>query len=293
MIAKQLSKELPSSYDDLSKIANISPNTVVNVVHDLVMFGVAKRDNSEVVLDERVVNSETESVLRRIRQTFSSHAVVLNLKRLEKTVTLEETKMIDLLKQINPTAQHQEKTWKMYSNRMLQWLTATGYIVPTQSGWQIEDRGDINTDFAKISVGYYSKEHFFIGDLSPAYALQALEWLMNNPNPVTSWSEFHENNLRNAAQSIRNLGIIVNFEGRYVITEKYKNCGSPLEIFWKAAKNDKTLQKAKKFLRENPSSSGRELGRLLNQDFERNWSESSIERIGNSLRQWAHWLILG
>jgi hypothetical protein len=293
MIAKQLSKDSVSTYEQLSEIANISPSTVVNVVHDLVMFGVAKRDNSEVSLDERVTDSDTESILRRLRQTFLSHAVVLILRALPKGTIIDETKMIEILKQINPTAQHQGKTWKVYANRMVQWLTATGYIAPSQSGWATEDRGDINSDFAKISVGYYSKEHFFIGDSSPAYALKALEWLINNKTPVTSWSQFQENNLRNAAQTIRNLGIIVLYGGQYVITEKYRNYNSPLEILWVAALNEKTLKIAKRFMQENPSSSGRDLGKMLNKEFERNWSDTSIERIGNSLRQWAHWLILG
>lgn len=293
MIAKQLSKESPSSYDKLSDIAHISSNTIMNVVHDLVMFGIAKRDDSEVRLDERVLDSQTESILRRARQTFANHAMVLILRKLEKNVVVNESEMIKVLKQINPTAQHQEQTWKMYASRMMQWLTATGYITPVQAGWSFEDRGDINPDFAKISVGYYSEEHFFIGDSSPAYALQALEWLINNPKPVTSWSEFHENNLRNAALSIRNLGIIVNFNGRYVITEKYKKYSSPLEILWAAALDDKTLQKAKKFLQENPLGNGRDLGKFLNKEFERNWSDGSIERTGNSIRQWAHWLLLG
>jgi len=293
MIAKQLSKERPSSYDELSKIANISASTVVNVIHDLVMFGVAKRENSETILDEHVEGSDPESILRRLRQTLANHAVTINLKRNNKDVVISVSEIIEILKLINPTAQHRDKTWMIYADRICQWLAATGFISPTKGGWIVEDRGEINPDATKISVGYYKDEHIFIGDSSPAYALQALDWLINNPNPVTSWSEFRENNIRNAAQSIRNLGIIINLNGRYVITEKYEKYISPLEILWAAASDDKTLQKAKFFLQENPLSTGRDLGRLVNRDFERNWSDSSIERIGNSLRQWAHWLLLG
>lgn len=293
VIAKQLSKERPSTYDELSTFANISPNTVVNIIHDLVMLGIAKRDNSTVILDDSVEDPNPQSVLRRLRQTFSRHAVTISLKSNNNREIITEGNLIELLQQINPAAHHRKETWKIYANRIAQWLTAAGYLVPKQNGWVVEDSGDINLEFAKISVGYYNEEHFFIGDSSPAYALQALEWLLSNPNPVTSWSEFESNNLRNAAQSIRNLGIIINTDGRYVITEKFKNYQSALEMLWAAAITDKTLLKAKKILLENPTGSGNELGRILNRDFQRNWSESSITRIGNSLRQWAHWLILG
>ena len=64
-------------------------------------------------------------------------------------------------------------------------------------------------------------------------------------------------------------------------------------MLWIAASNDKTLKKVKSFLKNNPGKSGVSLGRYLNEDFERNWADSSITRIGNSLKQWGYWLILG
>ena len=295
MIATQLSKDTPHNYDELSKMANIKSSTAVNVIHDLMMFGVAIRDIDGVRLDPKVEKTDPEGILRRLRQVFSSHAVTLNLKKLEKGFVISQDEMIEILQVINPTAQHTEKTWKIYSDRISQWLAATGFLIPDSDGFGmvVEDRGDINPDFTKISVGYYNEEHFFIGDSSPAYALQALQWLIDNPKPVTSWSEFYANGLRNAAQSLRNLGIIVNAKGRYVVTTKYKSYSLPLEILWKAANEDKTLEKARVFLKANPSASGRELGIFLKKDFERNWAESSVERVGNSLRQWARWLIMG
>jgi hypothetical protein len=295
MIATQLSKELPHNYDELSKIANIKSKTALNVVHDLIMYGVAVKDADGIKLDQSVKGADSESILRRLRQSFASHAVTLNLKKLEKGFVVTQDEMVEILQQINPTAQHTARTWKVYSDRISQWLAATGYLSPDTEGFGmvVEDRGDINPEFAKISVGYYNEEHFFIGDSSPAYAMQALQWLMDNPNPVTSWSEFYSNGLRNAAQSLRNLGIIATIKGRYAVTEAYRDYTLPLEILWKAANDDKTLQKAKNFLKKNPAGSGRELGIFLNKDFERNWSDASIDRIGNSLRQWAHWLILG
>lgn len=295
MIATHLSKETPRNYEELSKLANIKQNSTFNVVHDLMMYGVAIKETDGIKLDPKVEKADAESVLRRLRQVFATHAVTLNLKKLEKGFVITQDEMVEILQGINPTAQHREKTWKAYSNRISHWLAATGFVTPDPDGFGmvVNDIGDVNSDFTKISVGYYNEEHFFIGDSSPAYALQAIQWLMDNPNPVTSWSEFYINELRNAAQSIRNLGIMANSKGRYVITEKYKSYNSPLEILWQAANDDKTLKQARDFLKLYPSASGRELGIFLKNDLKRNWSDASIARVGNSLRQWSRWLILG
>ncbi len=128
MIATQLSKESPRSYDELSKIANIKSSTAENVVHDLIMFGVATKDEDGIRLDQRIDKSDSESLLRNLRQTLASHAVTLSLKKLEKDSIIDEDEMIELLQQINPTAQHNEKTWKVYSDRISQWLIATGFV---------------------------------------------------------------------------------------------------------------------------------------------------------------------
>jgi hypothetical protein len=188
-------------------------------------------------------------------------SVTLNLKKIEKGFVITQDEMIEILKIINPTAQHNEKTWKVYAERISNWLAAVGFLSPDPDGFGmvVDDRGDINPDFSKISVGYYNEEHFFIGDSSPAYAVQALQWLIDNPNPVTSWSEFYANGLRNAAQTLRNLGIIAYIKGKYLVTQKYKSLDSPLEILWKAANEDKTLQKAKAFLKSGQQAIRSEL----------------------------------
>ena len=173
---------------------------------------------------------------------------------------------------------------------MLRWLTATGYLIPSTDGWKIEDRGDINIDFAKVSVGYYKEEHFFIGDSSPAKAVEALDWLLANPGQT--WSSFQDHGFRNAAIAIRNLGIITNVKGEYVLTAKYRGLNSGKEIVWKAAFEDKALSVARAFLKSKPLASGKELGEFLNNRFERNWAGASIRRTGNSIRQWARWLLM-
>jgi hypothetical protein len=134
MVAQQLSKETSVTYESLSKSAHIKVSTVTNVVHDLIMFGVAKGEYSIAKLDEGVESSDPENILKRIRQTLASHAVTLNLRKLERGTTIKESEMIDILKGINPTAPHGEKTWKIYADRILNWLTATGYIITTSDG---------------------------------------------------------------------------------------------------------------------------------------------------------------
>jgi hypothetical protein len=150
----------------------------------------------------------------------------------------------------------------------------------------------VNLEKAKVSVGYYKKEeHFFTGDSSPLRAVEGLEWLLTNQDK--SWEDFQEVGYRNAALALRNLGIITNLRGKYILTEKYKKYNSALDIVWKAALADKALKVAKAYLEKNPTSRGKNLGDYLNKKFERNWSNASVLRTGNSLRQWARWLLMG
>ena len=78
----------------------------------------------------------------------------ISLSKFEKGTSITETAIIDLLKEINPVAQHQERTWKAYADRMGQWLFATGYIVRSRDDWSINDQGDINLEFTKTSGGH-------------------------------------------------------------------------------------------------------------------------------------------
>lgn len=83
-------------------------------------------------------------------------------------------------------------------------------------------------------------------------------------------------------------------KGVYSVEESIKTEGkSANEVVWNAALNDPIIQKSVEFLRKHQLATGYALADSINDEFQRNWSSSSKKRIGNSLRQWARWLIAG
>jgi hypothetical protein len=291
MVAQQLDSKVYRSYAELSRLAYIKERTVANVIRDLTMFGVATASHSQAKLDERMSSSEPEHVLQRLRRELKHHALTISLYNYEGT-WITEVDIVDLLREINPAAQHQERTWKAYADRMKQWLFATGYMVPGEDGWKVEDQGEVNAEFTRVSIGYYKQDNIFIGDTSPAKAVEALEWLMSNP--PRSWSEFEAAGYRNAARALRSLRVIANVNGKCILTESVRQeSGSATEIVWHTALREPVLKKTVEYLRRYPSISGHAIGDHVNKEYQRNWSPATKRRVGNSLKQWTQWLIAG
>lgn len=292
MVAQQLDSEVSKSYQELSDLTNIQEKTIGNVIRDLIMFGVATGSHSQARLDESMDSSSCEDVLRKLRRVLKHHALTISLSKFEKGTSITETAIIDLLKEINPVAQHQERTWKAYADRMGQWLFATGYIVRSRDDWSINDQGDINLEFTKTSGGHSISDSIFVGDTSPAKTVEGLNWLISNTSK--SWKEIEIAGFRNAAIVLRSLRIIIIVNGKYTTTEhEGRKFFTPVEIVWNAALKDIVLQKVTEYLRKNPLVKGTAVGEFVRNEYQRKWSVASVKRVGNSLRQWAQWLLIG
>jgi hypothetical protein len=291
MVAQHLDPETPCTYAQLSRLTNLRENTVDNLIRDLVMFGIAEGGQSEALLHKRMPSSDPESVLKQLRREFKSHALVLGLAKRGITRFTQDD-IITILKGINPAAGHQERTWKVYADRMKQWLSATGFIESTEGVSAFKDQGDINAHFIKVPVGYYRQDNLFIGDTSPLRTVQALEYLISGP--PRSWAELKAAGFRNAATVLRTLRIIVNVSGEYRISQSLEPMTqSAAEIVWNKASVQPIMSKLVEHLRQHPTASGTSLGILVNDEYQRNWASSSMIRIGNSLRQWAVWIMNG
>ena len=53
------------------------------------------------------------------------------------------------------------------------------------------------------------------------------------------------------------------------------------------------MAKVLNYLKEHPTADGKSIGNYISQEFKCNWSASSEMRVGNSLRQWASWVLIG
>ena len=293
-VVGQLSLEESQNYAGLSELCGLVEKTIVNVIRDLKMFDIATVDQSEVRLASSMEATDQEKVLQRLRHVLRNHALTMRLSKRDPEEIITTLDIINLLKQINPTAQHQEKTWRVYAERMEHWLSVTGYLVERENNWKFEDLGRVNLE--NINKTRKTRKSggitFFIGDTSPAKTLEGLDYLRNN-QPLST-KEIQEKGFRNAVAALRGLGVVKNKLGRYSIIEPTEfESKSSLEILWNAACNEQKVQLVIDYLKEYPTADSKAVGNYVNQEFKCNWSAGSEKRIGNSLRQWASWVLMG
>ena len=293
-VGRQLDPEESKSPVKLSKLCGLGEKTIGNVIRDLNMFGIAAVEQSKIRLDSSMEASNQETILQKLRQVLKSHALTMELSKQDPEEIITTQDIIQLLKRINPTGQHQEKTWKLYAERMEHWLSVTGYLVQIQDGWRLEDQGKIhlegiNRTRKSRKIGEIT---IFMGDTSPAKTLEALDYFKDN-QPL-SIKEIEEKGFRNALTALRGLRVVKFELGKYSIV---KSTGfeskSSLEVLWVAARSERTIQLVIDYLQIHLTADGKAVGRFVNQKFEREWSAGSEQRVGNSLYQWASWVIKG
>jgi hypothetical protein len=264
------------------------------------MFGIATGGQSQARLSDDIETSDPKIVLRRLRRVLKTHALTRSLSRYSAGMVLSTDNIIEALREVNPAAQHQQKTWKVYADRMALWLSAVGYLEPTgDHGWKWEDRGEESVSSDNVMRRYstrqpqrYRENILFIGDTSPSATVAALFWLSSQP--PQRWSEIEAAGHRNGARVLVNLGLIRNDHGRYVVSAlKSTDLRDLIIAVWNAANKEPVLELVCQFLGENQRASGQQVGGMVAAKYERNWSLASLQRIGNSLRQWGFWLIAG
>jgi len=283
-VASYLDKAESKSPSQLAHLTGLSEKTVANVVRDLIMFGAATGARSSVLLAPSVESSNPVDVLSRLRNVLQRHAFTTRIMDFENGSELSVSDMALILKFINPAAQSRERTWRTYAQRMGDWLSATGYIVPSEANWIVQDQGIVNPKFSKP----VRRQYVFIGDTSPEKTIQVLDWL--KANEPQSAKELKRMGLRNATTVLRRLGLIESIRREYHITQSAREVTSERAVF-NSAKELPVIKKVIDYIKQNPNVTGTEIGSYINKEFDRTWTHSSEIRIGNSLRRWGYWIM--
>ena len=272
-VVDQLSLEKSQSYAGLSELCGLGEKTIINVIRDLRMFDIATVDQLEVRLAPSMKTSDQETVLQRLRHVLRNHALTLRLSKRDLGEIITTLDIINLLKEINPTAQHQEKTWKVYAEKMEYWLSVTGYLIQVGKDWKFEDQGKVNLESID-KTGKGAGVTGFIGDTSPIKTLEALDYLRSN-QPLSA-KETQKKGFRNGVAALRGLGVVKNELGSYSIIELTEfESRSSLEILWSAACNEQRIQLVIDYLKEHPAADGKSIGNYISRKFKCNWTSSN------------------
>ena len=293
-VAELLREDQRISYADLSKATGITDKTVANVVRDLMMFGVAKAEASSAKLDQSLDTTEPKNVLRALRVALRRHALTIQLARIKTGTVIPLRTIIDTLRRINPAAQHHERTWQIYAERMSLWLEATGYLERDHDRLIRRDRGDVHWDVTSArrprgrGMGF---GRVFFADTSPEATIEVLQQLVLHHQPVRR-HELEEKGYGNAITILARWGLVVRSPDTLVAArdDKFPPGMSPAEAVRKAAEEENTLVSVADFLRANPTANVRDIGHHVATSYERRWSVQSEQRIGQGLAQWARWL---
>lgn len=285
-VATQLHHEDGKSIESLVAEASIKESTAQNVIHDLLMFGVARGSTQELYLDERVDSASPEQVLIRIRDVLRRHALTRRLtSHFDRGETIRQDDMIETLKTINRAAQHRTRTWRLYADRMGRWLISTGLAIGVSGGWQLQDRGNV-----QLPTRRRKQRGAFTGVAPPLRTIQALEWVREQK--TVSRSEIQEAGLRNAFTVLSHFGLVESTsDGTGSSPTKLGSECDAITATWNAAYEDQTLKLVVEYLKVHPSANGAAVASYVNDDSEAKWGDATKMRVGNGLRRWAVWMI--
>lgn len=275
------------SLQQLADSAKLQESTVRNIIHDLEQFGVISIADNQITIDNHLNDLDVRSILLNIRILFKRHALTELLKKYNTVKPANTEQLIVYLKLINPTAQYHIRTWTTYANRMVVWLHAFGLISRESDGIRYKDFGDISDGDVK-KWGGERKRIVFLGDTSPAKVIEAFNLLKQGAKSQISMKNL---GFRNACAVLYRFRLIeLTSAGEYRVPESVINSLS-IKIIWEEASKEESIEFVKTLLAGDPSLSPVQIGEYVANKFNRNWKPASWKRVGNSLRQWAGWLM--
>jgi hypothetical protein len=288
-IAARLESEVCRSSESLAEETGLSVKTVGNVVHDLVMFGLARGSPSSVKRDPSFQESEEEPILVRVREVFRRHALTRELQKIEPGLNVTLGDMIAALKAINPTAQHSPDTWEIYAKRLGPWLLSAGLLGHSTEGWVAGDQGAVSVPSKR---GSRFRLGCFQADAPPAKVVAAHAWL--KVNQPASYEAVKDSGYRNAVRVLDRFELTSrDEEGRYMCVHGELTAKAMERLVYESAHDDDTLVEVLRYLESRPNASGKEIGHYISGRFQQPWNEASKGRNGNALRMWAGWIAEG
>lgn len=285
-VAKALNPVSGIGASDLSNAINLNERTILNIGADLVMFGIAQRDNAGFKLAEGITVATESELLQKLRERFDSHSVKLELYKLPIGTLITAQQLINALKAVLPKANHDQKTWNAYAKRIARFLSLVGYLVPKTKSWTIRDLGSPVQDSSTL-VRQKRLRGTFAPLSSPANTLETLKLIEKTGTISDGFVKEH----RNSIAILRRFQLISSSGSSLLINmAAIQRAGGQAEALWTAAKNEDTLMKCVRYLQGKSDASAKDLGVYISNIFDLRWVDASTVRYGNVLRQWAKWL---
>lgn len=285
-----LKKSTYVAAEEIATQASLKETTVLNIGADLVMFGLAERKGGAFKARQELPSTKEAVVLQKLRDTFGKHALKLALYKSSAGKTVDPSKLTTTLKACLPKKTYGDKTWRIYTNRLANFLVHTGYLVNVARRLTVQDIGAPVSDRQKIGSRRGRRSVIFPASASPFKVCQALESIEADNNV----ERLLENGFRNALAVLKRFDL-VNENGKQLTlnTQAISKYGGYHEAIWTSAKNEESIVKCINSIQQKPSMSALDLGAYVAEEYGMGWTTASRQRNGNALRQWAMWVKKG
>jgi len=275
-----LSPSQPITLNDLAKKLNVSVGAADNSVRDLVMVGNGIRHGDSILLrQENIADAEQQLV------TFMSRHIGYEklVQKKGHNFRTQPDELESLIRDSLPFAKYKNKTWKVYTNRLIGWLAGVG-LIGIENGLLVEktdsERGKVQ--IVRQMTSYHRGEFFC--EAPPHRIMEAIRVIKNG---VTQESQLLSLHLRNALTSMRTLGILHKEKQEFVLSDDVKE--DPDWLRFKVS-NTTIIRKTLELLKTQPNVNAISVSDVLSQTFHIKWSRGTKIRHGNAALRWAKWV---
>lgn len=275
---------------DIAEITELNEKTVWNIGADLVMFGLAERNGVSFKSHRDIATEDEGAMLQVLRERMSKHALKISLYKHRSGQSVSQNYIIEALKSCIPRATYNDKTWSVYSNKLIKILMSVGYLVNVGGKFVVQDTGSPIMDLTKIGNKGKQKGVVFSATASPASVCDALKIASEN----NCLNDLVEAGYRNSLMVLKRFDLISVVEDVVTLNSAaIGKFGGFNEAVWTSAKNEPSISACIGFIQENRSISGPALGEKISSKYDMKWTPASAQRNGNSLRQWSFWISEG
>ena len=282
-MSEHLKKGKLTSSSELADLTGLTEKTVWNIGADLTMFGISQRRGTDFRLHDEVESSEASKLLEVFRSKMKKHSLKIMLYKRHSGSTLTKKEILETLKDVLPNAAYSEKTWNIYSNKLIKILVTTGFLTRVGSQYTVQDSGQGTLDKSRTR----NKGIVFSATASPASVCDLIVELKKG----VPEAELKEAGYKNSFQVLKRFDLYTNIAGEYKLNDALiQKATGENEAIWTAAKNEVVLRFLLLLPDDLDDFSGTEVGEIVSRNFGLSWTDGSKIRNGNSLKQWALWV---
>lgn len=265
---------------------SLKPSTLDNAMIDMVMFGIASRTDGIIRLS---YDNET-SIINALQSFFKRHVVFEALKDQHKD-GFDYNAYCTVFNSLYNNTNISQKTQRTYSAKLFKWFECLDLVHGSMGVFKIGDSLS-NVGLLRNPALFRRRNgrnhagdlgEFYFWGSAPYTKVIELHSLLTDGNPHT-YREINERGLRNAYQILHSIGCL-NISNKIIhVTFTYDGIISAI------AKSPTIIFAIERVSSDSDINSIR-LGEALNKEFSKKWSLGSVKRYGNSMLNWARYIM--